>query len=202
MLKPTLLSIGALLLTVSPLPAVAATPQGPEPAGDPGTWITYEDYPSVSLRDDQEGTVGFVLLVDPQGVPASCKVTQTSQFEQLDTQTCNLLMRRARFVPARDAQGSPVDGSYRSSVLWVIEESEPQEMASAEVLANFVIGTDGKQRECTVDKRVGPPDLTSSFAMCSPKARFVVANDKNGKPVARRVRFHMVVEVEDLPNAQ
>ncbi|WP_421846909.1 energy transducer TonB [Novosphingobium sp.] len=202
MLKLALGSTCALLLAASSLPAWAGTPLGPRPSGDPGSWVTPDDYPAPSLRDEQEGVVGFVLTVDPTGVPSACNVTQTSNFEALDTQTCNLLMLRARFVAAHDAKGRAVEGTYRNSIRWVIPEGEPTEMAPAEVVGSFVIGTDGKQRDCTVDKLTGPPALSGSFALCSPKERFVVATGKDGKPIARRVRLHVVIEVEDLPGAQ
>ncbi|MEY4869080.1 MAG: hypothetical protein RIS11_274 [Pseudomonadota bacterium] len=82
---------------------------------NPGTIITAADYPrNVSA----EGTTRFEMLVAADGRPTSCNVTVSSGTAALDTATCNAFMRRARFSPAKNASGQPVEGRYRGSVTW------------------------------------------------------------------------------------
>ena len=206
MLKPATLpryaALALILSAATSSTAWAGPPRGPTPSGNPANWVTTEDYPSRALRYEREGTVAFRLMIDPLGTPSSCIVTRTSQSEELDTQTCTLLMLRARFYPAMDDKGRAVEGAYSSSVRWMIPQDEPTEIGPAELVASFVIDTDGKQHDCSIDKLAGPPAFKTAYGMCNPNEHFVVATDKDGKPVARRVRVHMTIQVEDLPLKQ
>src|SRR3546814_985901 len=48
-----------------PPPKQAAKPASPR--GNPGTWVTPDDYPSRALREEREGTTGFKLAIDANG---------------------------------------------------------------------------------------------------------------------------------------
>ena len=112
-----------LLLLACAVPSLALAGSGPtalRPKSNPGYWITKGDYPSQSLRNLEEGTVGFRLGVDTQGSVKSCEVTLSSGHPLLDQQTCDLLARRAQFVPGRDEHGQPAGGGFRSSVVWIL----------------------------------------------------------------------------------
>lgn len=192
-------------LSLCSSPVWAGTPRPPEPAGNPGTWITPADYPSRALRYEAQGTVIFLLTIDAAGVPSSCKVVETSKSEDLDTQTCSLLVQRARFSPATDANGKAVGGTYRSSVHWTIPEGEPTgpiDIQPMDMVASFTLGPDGKEHDCTIEKMTGKAPFPMSSGLCSGSETYVVASDKDGKPIARRVRVRMSIEVEDLPAAQ
>jgi TonB family protein len=83
---------------------------------NPGSVITDGDYPP---RDhDKEGTTRFDLLVAPNGNPISCTTTVSSGHDVLDKAACNAFLRRARFSPAKDANGDPTTGRYKGSVTW------------------------------------------------------------------------------------
>ncbi len=94
-------------------PAAPLPPARPSQAvqakakGDRGAWITPEDYPARSLRNEEAGIVGISVRIGADGRVADCAVTATSGFPALDEATCRLYQRRARFVPARDAAGRP-----------------------------------------------------------------------------------------------
>ncbi|WP_298198802.1 energy transducer TonB [Novosphingobium sp.] len=103
--------------TVSP-----ALTQRPRPLGRPGEWVTEADYPTSALRLDHAGTVGFVLTVSAAGRVTGCEITRSSGFAELDTATCALLQRRARFEPARDAAGQPATGTYANAVRWQLPD--------------------------------------------------------------------------------
>lgn len=193
--------LSGLLILGQPGSAMARTPIGPMPLGSQGNWVTTEDYPSRALRYEEQSVVGFQLHVDPTGVPTSCKVVETSKSDALDTKTCNLLMERARFAPALDDAGNPTEGSYRNSVRWTIPEDAPTEIGPAEMIVRFDIGPDGLPKNCKVEKAEGLLPFPAGEP-CGPRDRFVVPVGKDGKPLVRRVKVRMVVEVEDVPSAQ
>jgi len=63
------------------------------------------DYPIEALRIEGQGDVGAVLSIDETGRVSDCIVVESSGVESLDKATCPLLRQRARYEPARDAQG-------------------------------------------------------------------------------------------------
>ncbi len=93
---------------------------GPKPAGNPGEWVTPNDYPARALQQEREGTAGFRLTISQNGLPLFCSITSSSGHDDLDTATCKALMRNARFNPALDAAGKAVVSSYASRVRWQI----------------------------------------------------------------------------------
>jgi TonB family protein len=83
---------------------------------NPGSIITDRDYPASD--HDKEGTTRFDLMVGPDGKPVSCTTTLSSGHSVLDQTACNAFMKRARFSPAKDANGMPTMGRYKGSVTW------------------------------------------------------------------------------------
>jgi TonB family protein len=80
----------------------------------------FTEYPKASLANNEQGTVHYRVKIDRRGVPSQCEVTQSSGFERLDMATCNLLMSRARFTPARDSRGRAGRSTYDGRVIWRI----------------------------------------------------------------------------------
>lgn len=93
--------------------------RNPQPI-DQNQWISPEVIDARACRGERcfVGFVGFTLLVSAEGRATDCAVTLTSGDRALDVETCNLLLRGARFKPATNAKGEPVKGRYASSVLW------------------------------------------------------------------------------------
>jgi len=75
------------------------------------------DYPK-KLDSTVEGRVRFTLEVGPDGRTKNCKIDSSSGSSRLDETTCRLAIRRARFDPARDADGKPTHGIWTSSIRW------------------------------------------------------------------------------------
>jgi len=100
-----------------PKPSIA-TPG--KPKGNPGDWVTSEDYPAAEMRAEHQGVTGFRLEVGPDGKATNCTVTASSGFPALDDTACRMLMRRARFSPAKDESGNPIGFSYSNRVRWQI----------------------------------------------------------------------------------
>lgn len=82
-----------------------------------GGRITDADYPRAALRAGASGTVGLRFVVGVDGRVSSCTVTRTSGNRDLDETTCQLIRKRFRYVPSRDAAGRPyadtVTGEHR-----------------------------------------------------------------------------------------
>lgn len=91
---------------------IAAGPATPLP------WFNFDDYPMKAFEREWKGTSMFEVLVAPDGHAASCKITRSSGYQELDKQTCFVAMKRARFSPARGPEGTPSYGTYRGVVNW------------------------------------------------------------------------------------
>ena len=60
----------------------------------------------------------MMLKLDEQGRVTDCSILRSSGFAVLDAASCNIMRRRARFDPSRDASGTPVAGFIAQSVDW------------------------------------------------------------------------------------
>lgn len=115
---PACLAAATLLAATAPATAQSLV----IPGGNPMGWTTSDDYPAAAIRAEQEGRVSVLLSVDATGRVTDCSVTQSSGSALLDTTTCSLFKRRSRFIPAADANGTPIPGSYAMSREWRLAE--------------------------------------------------------------------------------
>ena len=110
--------------TGTPGPAVtpSATPSfkpiAAAPKTSPNSWFSTDDYPTIAVRRELEGTVGYRVTISATGKVESCTITRSSGHASLDRATCKLLPRRGQFTPARNANGETVSGSYASEIVW------------------------------------------------------------------------------------
>lgn len=88
------------------------------PTGSPGYWTSDMDYPAGAVRRKEEGTVGFAMLIDPNGKVAQCSVTESSGFPELDQRTCAVMLVRGKFKPGRDENGKPIYDRYNGFLTW------------------------------------------------------------------------------------
>lgn len=91
----------------------------PKPRSNPGSWISWGDYPETPLAKGISGMVRFRLHVDTAGLPTKCVVQAAFSDPAFKKVTCDLLMQKARFEPARSASGAPVESYWVSSVKWI-----------------------------------------------------------------------------------
>jgi TonB family protein len=87
---------------------------------DPGAAFTTADYPLEALRAKQQGRVGVLAGVGPDGFVRSCSITMSSGSPSLDTITCTLAVRRLVFTPATDANGVLVASSTPIRIAWIL----------------------------------------------------------------------------------
>lgn len=107
----------------APAPPPPPPPQraNPVPRGNPGRWVSNDDYPSRAIREEAQGTVRFTLTVGPDGRATDCSVTGSSGNSALDETACRLLRQRSRFDPKLDSGGNPTTGTWSSSFRWVLQ---------------------------------------------------------------------------------
>lgn len=85
---------------------------------NPSNWINSQDtlpWPSRGFRSGQ-GVLRFTLRVDEEGRAEKCEVDRSTGSRRFDREACRILMERARFEPARGADGTAAKARYTSSV--------------------------------------------------------------------------------------
>ena len=91
-------------------PPVVATPA----QGNLHGLFSGADYPAEAIRRDQQGTTRTILLIDKSGKVASCYNAEPSGIAAVDAISCQVITKRAKFTPARDARGNAVKSIYYS----------------------------------------------------------------------------------------
>ena len=80
----------------------------------------FSKYPPRALAAGEQSAVRFRADVNPKGVVLACEVTQSSGFERLDRETCELIVRHASFKPSLDEQGKARSVTHEGIVNWRI----------------------------------------------------------------------------------
>jgi TonB family protein len=132
------------------------------------SYLSDNDYPAEAIRLGQQGTVGFRLFIDADGLVSDCRIISSSGYASLDEATCRIMRARARFTPAHDASGHPIPDTISSRIRWVLppsqidltpylrladypREARPQRgTAMVEVLMNF--SPEGRVTKCEVTR--------------------------------------------------
>jgi protein TonB len=116
-------------------PVVAAPPAPPAPVppprkvqsaqsakGDLRTLFSADDYPAAAQAAGAEGTAQAQLTIGPDGRVVGCNLTKSTGNSALDSATCNILRRRAKFTPARDSSGNATTDTVSTPpIVWRLE---------------------------------------------------------------------------------
>lgn len=87
-------------------PLAATAPSEPAYTQDPHGEFLFKHYPPRALAAGEHGRVGFRVSLDNDGTLKSCEVVRSSGYSSLDNETCELIVRYARFSPVRGADGN------------------------------------------------------------------------------------------------
>src|SRR5439155_13219397 len=87
------------------------------PPAPPGLFAG-DDYPPEALRKGWQGDVTFDVIVGTNGRVSACRIVQSSGHQILDDATCKIVTERARFSPAQDAAGKPIESHYQRHINW------------------------------------------------------------------------------------
>ena len=116
-IRPVLLALIALAA-----PAAARAQTAPVPLS-PETWPRNTEWLCDWHACDEGGSVRFALAVTPEGRVRTCEILESSGNMRLDENTCRLLIRYARFAPARAKRGRAVAGRYVQWMHWKVPEA-------------------------------------------------------------------------------
>lgn len=89
----------------------------PVQAIDPRSWIGQDEYPPTALQGGERGYFVAHISVSADGSPTHCAPVQPSA---LSRAACAIIMKRARFHPARDLDGNPSSGLFTHQLLFRI----------------------------------------------------------------------------------
>ena len=92
-----------------------------QPLSSPVSWVVDNDYPRVAIQGGENGLVHFRLMIDDAGKPVRCVIQSKTKPDDFAPTVCAVIMRRARFQPALDAQGKPVASYFASAVRFQME---------------------------------------------------------------------------------
>lgn len=105
-----------------PPPAPPRVSQAASARGDVRALFSADDYPAAAQRDEATGTAQARLTIGTDGRVTACSITKSTGNSALDSATCNVLRRRARFTPAKDQNGNPISDSYTTpNITWRLE---------------------------------------------------------------------------------
>jgi TonB family protein len=94
----------------------------PVEAGDTSSWVTPDDYPPASIRNNETGLVTVVLAISAEGGVTNCRVASSSSFAALDETACRVLSERGRYNPAIGSGGVPVASQMVQRIYWRLPE--------------------------------------------------------------------------------
>jgi protein TonB len=101
--------------TAPPVVQVVHPPQVRLPAQ---SLFSPDDYPAAAAGSGAHGRVAVMLKLDATGRVTGCSIMHTSGFPVLDAATCRNMQRRARFGPATDQNGKPIESFIAQSMEW------------------------------------------------------------------------------------
>lgn len=82
--------------------------------------MTAEDYPAISLRLQEQGTVAIKFVVGSAGAVSDCSVTASSGKARLDDAACKMVLKRWKYKPATQ-DGKPVSVSITANVIFQLK---------------------------------------------------------------------------------
>lgn len=113
-----LLALGSCAATATPASGPGSLAQAAWPVVALQRLVYPADYPAAALVNRQQGTVKFRLTIESSGRVTGCTITSSSGSPWLDSTTCAILRRRARFSPARGPSGRPEESTFEDSLVW------------------------------------------------------------------------------------
>lgn len=182
-------------------PEATGLARDPVPRGSPANWINTNDYPSRALREEREGRAQFRLTVGPDGRVAECSIVSSSGHPDLDTATCSILTRRARFYPALDAEGTPTSGTYSNHLTWRIDGivREPLPLAGS-VTTNMFVNRFGVIGHCQITRSSGELAVRNPVGprYCRSVYTGMPFTDRRGRPVSRTIVTRREVRIRTV----
>jgi TonB family protein len=197
--------------TVSPPPTPTPPPPPPPspvrvkgivqhavPLGSPGDWATTDDYPASAIRNEESGTAGFTVTIGVDGRVTQCTIISSSASAALDEATCRLVRERAKFQPALNAKGKPVEDHYTNRIKWVLPLDNFPDLEPATSDIELDLDPRGRVEACRVLVNKGhsvKEDVCSNIiGMPSP---FPISIAQKAQNKRRTIRVRMQLDVRE-----
>jgi hypothetical protein len=134
-----------------------------------------EDTPVAIMPGNVLKSVNTAVTVTPQGKIQDCKVEVSSGIQKLDAHTCALLIRRAKFRPAIDRDGTSIYGVYRTQIDWWVGDGYPPRGRTIPELSLTVNALPPKTKSPALLRLMFRVDASGHVSDCS-------LQDKKGDP--------------------
>lgn len=79
------------------------------------------NYPRDALNRGEQAILRVRVMIDENGVPTDCFISDVTRTERLDSPACRPLMQ-GTYVPALDADGNPFASYFTTSIIYLIGE--------------------------------------------------------------------------------
>lgn len=148
-----------------------------------------DDYPMEAIRREEQGTVTYRATVGIDGRVSACAITSSSGSIYLDAATCNIIQRRARFRPALDQHGQPIEDHFAGRIRWVLPEPDPAPYADLRQATIFTADADGSIATCRYE---GTADEQPEQVWCAEMrsiAREVIGEQEDRPMTGREMVF-------------
>lgn len=110
--------------------AVADLPRDAVPTGA-ASWAARiaANYPSKAIREGRSGRVAYTATIGANGKVTACNVTETSGHTDLDEAACAGVIRYARFNPALNDEGQPIEDVWTGAINYSLGDSASESEA-------------------------------------------------------------------------
>lgn len=113
-------------------------------------WLGPDTYPVEAIRNGEEGRVVVALSIDATGKPVSCRNDVESGSPTLDRETCEIVLTKGRFEPARDHRGRPVAVQYFMPIRWKLPADDGlRPIGPIDLLQEATVSPDDEILSCT-----------------------------------------------------
>lgn len=131
------------------------------------SWFSSADMPERLENEGGTWTIGVRAVIRPDGTLKSCQIEYHPD-PRLAVHTCELVGKRAKYLPAHWIDGSPAYGIDRFPVIWAVQAEEitfPPDLdvyldrlprgvhSPVYVPVVIAVGTEGKIERCAADQR-------------------------------------------------
>ena len=89
-----------------------------QPVGSLAGLFLPSDYPAAARRNGDQGDVTVRLAIRGDGRVSGCQILASDASASLKSATCAILIQRARFVPATDADRPATDSAFIQHISW------------------------------------------------------------------------------------
>ncbi len=185
--------------------------QAQQAIGPVSAWIVPADYPAGAAAKGRGGLVSMRFRIAASGRVEKCKPVYTSAPALLARIACQRIEERARYAPAHDAAGTPVDSEGELAARWLPESAHvdvSSKFGGAVPIGNpgewmtdddyrlvtqgrgdtdaelvFEIGIDGRVTRCAYTQLGDPKTSERTCQLLAQRARFRQPVGDHGEPL-------------------